>query len=444
MLAPRLPTLVLVTVVAVTMAVEGLQAQNRTVFGSISGAIFDSTAHQPLVDAAVFLWDTPYRSTTDSAGHFLLDGIPPGDYSLLYFHTRLGEMGISPGPMRVTVSTDTETKVDLATPSVFTLVTSQCLFETPTAGTAVLAGFVADGDTGMGMPGAHVTVSWNSPGGESRHIELRTDGTGWYRTCAAPAEVPIVAWAEFMDRQGLRHEVTLTEGDRSELGFLLFPQHTTSVTGRLVDAESGERVSGAEVWLRGTTFRTITDQSGGFQFSDVEPGEYLLVAEHLAYGTRSDTLAVPWGESLAVEMRVNNQAIEIAPMTVTAESRPLTERAMGGIVIDRASVDRVRNRARDVADILRSQNLPGVIVRRTSNGSVCVGYMPGQVRMMFNNGCVPMVIFINNVRTTNTDLALQLPPEAIDRLVIYKPVEAGNLFGLGSGNGVLSIYTRSR
>jgi hypothetical protein len=68
--------------------------------------------------------------------------------------------------------------------------------------------------------------------------------------------------------------------------------------------------------------------------------------------------------------------------------------------------------------------------------------MPGQVRMMFNSGCVPMVIFINNVRTTNTDLALRLPPESIDHMVIYKPVEAGNLFGLGSGNGVLAIFTR--
>lgn len=386
MSAPRPSTLVLVTVVAVTTAAEGLQAQNQAVPGSISGAIFDSTAHQPLVDAAVFLWDTPYRSTTDVEGHFALDGIPPGEYSLLYFHTRLGEMGLSPGPTPVTVSPGVDTQVGLATPSVFTLVTSQCLFETPTAGTAVLAGFVADGDTGMGLPGAHVTISWHTPGGESRHIELRTDGTGWYRTCAAPAEVPLVAWAEFMDRQGLRREVTLTEGDRSELGFLLFPEHTTSVTGRLVDADSGERV--------------------------------------------------PWGE--------NNQAIEIAPMTVTAESRPLTERAMGGILIDRAAVDRVRGRARDAADVLRSQNLPGVIVRRTANGSLCIGYMPGQVRMMFNNGCVPMVIFINNVRATNTDIALQIPPDAIDRMVIYKPVEAGNLFGLGSGNGVLAIYTRSR
>jgi hypothetical protein len=36
----------------------------------------------------------------------------------------------------------------------------------------------------------------------------------------------------------------------------------------------------------------------------------------------------------------------------------------------------------------------------------------------------------------------ELPPDAIDRIVIYKPVEAGNLFGLGAGNGVIVIYTK--
>ena len=33
-------------------------------------------------------------------------------------------------------------------------------------------------------------------------------------------------------------------------------------------------------------------------------------------------------------------------------------------------------------------------------------------------------------------VTLGLPPESIERMVIYKPVEAGNLFGLGGGNGV--------
>ena len=61
---------------------------------------------------------------------------------------------------------------------------------------------------------------------------------------------------------------------------------------------------------------------------------------------------------------------------------------------------------------------------------------------MNQTGCVEMMIYVNDVRATDPDLALRLPPESIERMVIYKPVEAGNLFGLGGGNGVWAIYTR--
>ena len=116
-------------------------------------------------------------------------------------------------------------------------------------------------------------------------------------------------------------------------------------------------------------------------------------------------------------------------------------RARGGILILSDEIDEVRQRSRDASDILRSLHLPGVIVRHQTNGTICVGYSSGQVKMN-QTGCVPMMIFVNDVRATDADLALRLPPDAIERMVLFKPVEAGNLFGLGGGNGVWMIYTR--
>jgi len=275
-------------------------------------------------------------------------------------------------------------------------------------------------------------------------MALEADAGGWYRTCEAPADVPITATARFLDRQGLRREVRVAEGEAAEAGFLLWELRPSQVSGRIVDAKSGQVIAEAEVWLRGTSFRAITGPDGRFRLGEVPPGSYMMFVRHIGYGVKQDTLDVPSGEQISVDMRVDVKAFEIAPLTVTVESRPSTERAMGGVVIDRGSIDKVRGRVRDAADIIQSQNLPGVIIRRRGDGSLCVGYAPGQVRMMFNSGCVPMVIFINNVRATNTELALQMPPESIDRIILYRPVEAGALFGLGSGNGVLAIYTRSR
>jgi hypothetical protein len=155
-----------------------------------------------------------------------------------------------------------------------------------------------------------------------------------------------------------------------------------------------------------------------------------------------DTLEVPSGQRLQVEMKLDTRPIAIAPITVTTEAHPVrSRRAWGGIEITRQQIDEVRMRSRDATDVLRSRHIPGVLVKHNTDGTICVGYSTGQVRMDFGT-CVEMVVFINDVRATNQGLAMGLPVEAIERMVLYKPIEAGNLFGLGAGNGVWMIYTR--
>ena len=67
------------------------------------GSVYDSTMGEPLANASVFLWETPSRTETDAEGAYRLQGIPPGDYSLLFSHTRLGEVGASVGPCPISI-----------------------------------------------------------------------------------------------------------------------------------------------------------------------------------------------------------------------------------------------------------------------------------------------------------------------------------------------------
>ncbi len=434
---------------ALALAAPGGRAQvePRARVGAVRGMVFDSMAKAPLPDAAVFLWNTSHRAVTDADGRFLISEVPPGDYTLLFFHTRLGEMGISPGPRAIHVLPSDTVDIDLATPSTFTVMVTPCTLEDPGPSTGAIAGWVGDGATGMGLPRAQVDLSWTPEGAkEPQHMQLQTDVEGWYRTCTAPSGVPISIGARFLDRDGLRREVTVAERGAAEVGFLLWELDNARISGHLVDAATHVGVADADVWLRGTAIHAVTGSNGEFRFRDVPPGTYMLLARHLQYGTKQDTLIVTSGQNLGVEMRVDTRAIEIAPLTVTVESEPITRRAMGGLTITKSEIDKVRARVRDAGDILQDQHLPGIIVRRRADSSLCVGYSSGQVRMLNNEsgGCVPMTIYINDVRATNSDLALQMPPESIDRIVIYKPLEAGNLFGAGSANGVLVIYTRNR
>jgi protocatechuate 3,4-dioxygenase beta subunit len=411
--------------------------------GSIRGVVWDSIASAPLADAAVFLWDTQHQAVTDADGRFQIDDVPPGDYDALFFHTRLGEMGASPGPIPVRVESGAEHEVTLATPSMPTLLSVQCLTMERPEHVGALSGRVWDAASQVGLSGARVTLSWQAPGAREPHtLETWTASDGWYSTCMVPADVPVLLSADFYGRGNVRREISVRENQFAEATIALYETEPSRIAGQLVDRSSGSPVEGAETWLRGTNFRTLTDGRGTFVFDGVAPGTYMLMTDHLAYGTKMDTLVVPYGERLAVRMLLDNRPIEIAPLTVTTDAPPVEiDRRRGGNVITRTEIDEVRQTSRDASDILRSLHVPGIIVRPASDGSICVGYTTGQVRMM-QSGCVPMLIFINDVRATDPNLALRMSPDAIERMVLYKPIEAGNLFGLGAGNGVWMIYTR--
>lgn len=412
--------------------------------GRILGTVFDSTTGEPLPDAGVFLWGTPHQATTDQEGAFVLTDVPPGSYTLLYYHARLGEMGISPGPTRVTVRAGGVERVELGTPSWFTVVSSQCLLEDRDPGTGTLAGWVADGTSGMGLPQAKVSLSWPVRGArQPMRMEVETDADGWYRLCSAPSDVPLTVTARFLSLEGLRREVSVAEGGATEAAFLLWPLEPASVSGAVHDAGTGLGVEGAEVWLRGTSFRTVTNRNGAFRLGAVPPGTYMFFAEHLQYGTRQDTLVVPSGRALTVDMRVDPRAIELDPLTVSVDAAPVRRRDMGGLTINRAEIEKLSSRGlRDAADLIQALNLPGVIVRRRGDGSLCVGFGPGQARIMSFGSCVSMEIYINDVHATNADMALHIPPESVDRIILYRPVEAGSLFPINAANGVMAIYTR--
>jgi hypothetical protein len=443
---PLLPRLLVVGTILAFWPGSAARAQDTTsvrLAGGVQGVVFDSTLGEPLPDAAVYLWGTSHRAVSDSTGRYAIEGVPPGEYSVVFYHTRLAELGVSTGSRRLRVAAGTTARMDLGTPSWFTLTVNQCLLEPHAPGTGVVAGWVGDGDSGMGIPNAKVTLSWGAAGSAAHTSrEIDTDGNGWYRLCDAPTGTPIAATARFLTLQGLRREVVAEGGGAVQASFLLWELRPGRVSGTVHDAASGQGVEGAEIRLRGTRLRAITGKDGAFRFGEIPPGEYTLLLDHLAYGSHLDTLVVPSGRTIAVDLRLDTRAIGLSPLTIVVEAVPLTQRSRGGLTITREQIERLGSRARDAAEVIQALNLPGVTVRRRADGSLCVGYAPGQASMMSFGGCVSMEVYINDVHAVSADMALHVPPEAVERIVLFRPVEAGNLFPINAANGVIVIYTR--
>lgn len=428
---------------AAALAASGAESVGQEPPGSLEGQVHDSTRGTPLPDAAVFLWGTSHRTVTDTAGRFVLDSVPAGAYDLLFFHARLGRLGLSPGPVRVRVRPGERASVRLGTPSMTTLLGSLCALEEG-AGSAAAVGRVSDAATGVALPGARVSVSWVPEG--SRAAEERSvaaDEAGWYRACALPAGARVAIVAGFLDRASPRHEVSLDRGEVHALDLGVGAAPPAQLRGTLVDARTGEGIGDAEIWLEGTSRRMVSAPDGDFAFPSLEPGAYTLGVRHLAYGSRTDSLDLSGGSDVTVRVPLDPRALALDPITVTVEGTRLADRAIGGTLITRAEVDQVRGRARDLAEVLRALQQSGVVVRRSAAG-LCIGFTQGQARMSFRGDCVPALLYIDDVRTADPQVAAGLPVEAIDRIILLRPLEAGNLFGMGSGAGVVLIYTKSR
>jgi hypothetical protein len=78
-------------------------------------------------------------------------------------------------------------------------------------------------------------------------------------------------------------------------GGLLAAQEPVSVSGTVVDAESGEPVAGARIAMPEIGRSTIADSEGAFQISRVPPGSYRARIDRLGYTQLEETWEVSAG-----------------------------------------------------------------------------------------------------------------------------------------------------
>ncbi|MBN2172658.1 MAG: carboxypeptidase-like regulatory domain-containing protein [Bacteroidales bacterium] len=61
------------------------------------------------------------------------------------------------------------------------------------------------------------------------------------------------------------------------------PAATITLTGQVVDFSTGEALTGVEVCLDGTDIKAYTDFDGKFEFGEVKPGHYNIIASYISY-----------------------------------------------------------------------------------------------------------------------------------------------------------------
>ncbi|MEZ4417389.1 MAG: carboxypeptidase regulatory-like domain-containing protein [Gemmatimonadota bacterium] len=423
---------------ALPLGAGALHAQDPA--GRLEGFVFDSTTGETLSGARVVMWGTAYQVESDAVGSFLFEDIPVGSYSIVFFHPRLGHLGISSGSQQVEVGLRQSEPLVLSTPSMSTIVGQMCLLDTGNPNAANVTGQVIDATEGVGMPRARVILRWQEAGRE-RERPVDTDVEGWFSVCGVPRDVDIAASAEFLGLSSPRREFRVAPAQTHRVDFPLGELDESSVTGGLTDMDSGDPIEGAQIQLRDTRFSTMSDERGLFRLRDVPPGEYTLVVSHITHATRTEAISVGSGVGVNLGIVMAEEAIELDPIIVTIEAQTMAEQlSAGGHLVTAEELAPVKERVTTLVDLLFQAPIPGLIVRR-AEGDICAQFASGQVRFM-KSGCESATFYIDGARQASAQVLMDLPDDIIDHIVVYRPVEAGAIFGTGGSRGVVMIYTK--
>ena len=215
-----------------------------------------------------------------------------------------------------------------------------------------------------------------------------------------------------------------------------------TLRGRVLDEDTEQPITSAFVVLLDADDRrrdsVLTDAAGVFVFRPQGPGHYRVLARRLGYvRTTTPPLKLKAAETLTVDFLIASAANTLTPVKVLARRgargprlQGLEMRNFGARYISRDRINPYRRGARNFADLLRHQNIPGLRIVEDFRGDLCVTVprSKGQCLDLYLDGS-PM------------SGASVLDPLTIERMVVILPTEAAMRYGMHAPNGILMIYS---
>ncbi len=271
-----------------------IDTTHRAPGAKVSGVVYDSIAHAPLVDATVQIVakDDPSRfalsTESDANGRFTFNDVPPGQYRLGFFHEMLDSLGIDPPLKEVNVAGLKAITADLGIPSGIRIRDAICGAGSATDSGAVITGIVRDGK-GAAAPGVTVSGDWLEYAigatGITRRVARRTSKSaenGWYALCNVPSGGIVALVANIgSDSTGLIEVQVPTEGFlRREI--YLGKNMTGRISGTVVSAIGYKPLADALISVINGP-QTRTNERGEFTITNAPEGTRMIEVRAIGY-----------------------------------------------------------------------------------------------------------------------------------------------------------------
>ena len=238
----------------------------------------------------------------------------------------------------------------------------------------------------------------------------------------------------------------------------VFAQQTGSITGRVVDGQSGEPVSSAQIFIPDLTTGVLTQLNGRYLLLNVPLGTHTVRFVRIGYRAMTAEVTVTAGGTALQNFTVSQDALQLDEIIVTGTPGGTQRRAIGNTAARGQAAGNTANRALSSRPNRVHGRTPGLAFTR-SGGQVGEGSII-RIRGVssFGLGSQPL-IYIDGVRMDNSmGLGPNLPntgagqraasalddlnPNDIESIEIIKGPAAATLYGTEASAGVIQIITK--
>lgn len=207
------------------------------------------------------------------------------------------------------------------------------------------------------------------------------------------------------------------------------------ITGRIVNAETGEPVVGALISVVDTRISQISTEDGSFSLN-LTNGEYQFTVSSLGFGRQTLALTVPLGETLLIKMVPEDISLQEVSVLATGYQEIPKARSTGSFVqldeelIDRRVSTNLIDRLEDVTS--------GLIFNRSGDA----GRDPISIRGRSTLGrfTQPLIVIDNFPYDGSLE---DLNPNDVQSITVLRDAAAASIWGARAGNGVIVVTTKS-
>lgn len=214
-------------------------------------------------------------------------------------------------------------------------------------------------------------------------------------------------------------------------------QTTIKIVGSVKDMETGESLAGANVFVEGTGYGTVTNENGTYLIENLFAGVYSLRARFVGYTTQLQENVLVQREAITtVNFQLRKIFVPVGEIIVQAER---TDVLSPDFVELLSSEDIKRSDARTLGELL--EQVPGVDLIDEGGGS---GRKRVSIRGSRSNQVVVLLdgVPLNDPLVGDADLSL-IPVSTIEEIRIIKS-GSSHSYGSGALGGAVDIVTKSK